>query len=247
MVATMLSSRFRVLSKLRLNSIYTVATLLIATTGLIEAGPVALLRPESTWLGAAAGVAAAPILGYLAVLADGKLTERFRRRSREQSTTAQATGTSRRASSGLTPLRVMPAGAARQLGVQRRQAAPRVPSSRISVSSQPRQQALLWLVLVAVGEELLYRGVFLGWAMLFPPLLAGFFLALGTAVFGLIHISFGWSQVVAKLPLAIIGVATTLAFGTPLCAVLVHVYFNVYYWRKRRFSALSAAATPWSA
>lgn len=248
MIATMLSSRFLSLSRLPLNTLYTMVTLVVAVVSVFAVRP-SYLSPGADVRTLLSGAVIGPMLGHLIVLADGRITEAFRRRSRLRRITAGsgAASQNRRDSAASTYTQVRPSGVARQLAVQRRQPAPRVPAGQVTVNGQPRRHALLWLILVAIGEEVLYRGFFVAWALQFSLASAVCLLALSTGVFALIHISFGWSQVVAKLPLALSSLVSTLVFGSPLCAVLAHVYFNVYYWRKRRFTALSAAATPWSA
>ncbi|MFF5207633.1 CPBP family intramembrane glutamic endopeptidase [Streptosporangium sp. NPDC000396] len=91
------------------------------------------------------------------------------------------------------------------------------------------------LVAVAVGEELVFRGVLTRLALLpGDALLAAGALAVTAAVFACSHVFFGWVQVLAKTPLAVGACVATLLTGNILAAVVAHVAFNVWVWRYRR-------------
>lgn len=101
------------------------------------------------------------------------------------------------------------------------------------VPGQPRRLATLALLLaVATLEEILFRGVLLDLAVSLPGDLAAGAAICGIAIaFALTHVSFGWVAVVAKLPLAAIATAVTLATGTVAAAAAAHAVVNVRAWR----------------
>lgn len=94
---------------------------------------------------------------------------------------------------------------------------------------------LRWLLLAAVAEECVFRGVLTG-AVLgvswFPGRLAG--LGAVMAMFCLSHLYFGWAQVAAKVPLAVLATVLVLVTGTIAGAVLAHVVVNTRVWRVTR-------------
>jgi membrane protease YdiL (CAAX protease family) len=89
-------------------------------------------------------------------------------------------------------------------------------------------------VLVAIGvlEEIIFRG-FLVEACFMIPSRAWMVLALigSVLVFALAHVQFGWAQVFAKLPLGALTIASVLALGTVIPAILIHAIFNWSVWR----------------
>lgn len=248
MVATMITGRFTRISRLPLNTTYTLVTVAVVALGMATVGVRSVWR-ESGVLVQVASVLVGVGLGHVVVLSDGLITDAFRQRSRSRSTarTGSPSAAVRRPAVATSYAQVRPSGVGRALTVQRRQSAPRVPAVATSSQSPRPRMALGWLLAVAVAEELLYRGVLTAMALDLPLAASLVALVCCTTVFAMVHISFGWSQVVAKLPLAVLTLASALLLGSPVCAIVTHGYFNWHYWRKKKFTALSAAATPWSA
>ena len=92
--------------------------------------------------------------------------------------------------------------------------------------------SLAVLIAAAVLEELLYRGLFTNLSLALPsPLLAGASLLCVTAYFCLLHIRFGWTQVLAKAPLSGLALGLTLVSGDVVPAVALHAVFNLGAWR----------------
>jgi hypothetical protein len=99
--------------------------------------------------------------------------------------------------------------------------------------------AFLYLVLVAVLEELIYRGFLVKACFLLPTnfLIVGALTA-SVALFALSHVRFGWSHVLAKLPLSILAMISVLCLRTVVPAIVAHVVFNMRIWRDRRNQSL---------
>lgn len=82
------------------------------------------------------------------------------------------------------------------------------------------------LIVVAILEELIFRGVLLYLALHVPLIGAGVVVLL-TLTFALTHVQFGWTEVACKLPLGAVSTTIALATGSVLGAVLCHVVVNV--------------------
>ena len=94
-------------------------------------------------------------------------------------------------------------------------------------------QTSLWLILlVAVLEELVFRGFIVQASLLLPhpALVAGAILA-SVVMFALSHLSFGWAHVAGKLPLGIVAALSVVALGTVAPAIIAHGLFNYQIWR----------------
>jgi membrane protease YdiL (CAAX protease family) len=92
-----------------------------------------------------------------------------------------------------------------------------------------------WLLVAAVAEECVFRGVLTATVMgisWLPGRLAG--LVAVMALFCLSHLYFGWAQVAAKAPLSVIATILVLATGAIVGAVLVHAVVNTRAWRAAR-------------
>jgi Type II CAAX prenyl endopeptidase Rce1-like len=91
-----------------------------------------------------------------------------------------------------------------------------------------REFGLRTVITVAVVEELVYRGVMVQACFLLPGRGWAAVALVGlVAAFALAHIWFGWEQVLAKLPLSAVAMASVLALGTVVPAVIAHVFFNL--------------------
>lgn len=84
-----------------------------------------------------------------------------------------------------------------------------------------------WLVCVAVGEELLYRGVLLDSARLAPPLLASIAIAVSVLLFAAAHLSLGRGNAMTMLALGGAAAAATLLSASVVPAVIGHALYNV--------------------
>ncbi|MFI5776944.1 CPBP family intramembrane glutamic endopeptidase [Nocardia sp. NPDC051570] len=91
--------------------------------------------------------------------------------------------------------------------------------------------ALGWVVLIAILEELGYRGLLLAACQrLHPTVVMGAAVLATLLWFGLIHLSFGWPHVAGKLPLGALALVGALVTGTVFTAVISHVWFNTQIW-----------------
>jgi hypothetical protein len=91
----------------------------------------------------------------------------------------------------------------------------------------------LWsLLFVAVLEEIVFRDWYIEACRLIP--LAGLRWAalIGSVLaFALLHLKFGWCDVIAKLPLGALALLAVLLTGSLLAPGAAHLYFNWRYWR----------------
>jgi hypothetical protein len=106
-------------------------------------------------------------------------------------------------------------------------------------SAVPTQ--LSWLLIAAVAEECVFRGV-LGTAATgiswIPGRVAG--LAAVMATFCLSHLYFGWPQVAAKVPLAVLATLLALVTGGVTGAVVMHAVVNTRVWWSARHQVREA-------
>lgn len=86
--------------------------------------------------------------------------------------------------------------------------------------------SLVTIVLIAVFEEMLFRGYLVQCCYLLPGVLCTVALISTVIVFGMSHASFGLWQVIAKIFLGGCCMATVLICHTILPALVVHGYFN---------------------
>lgn len=93
----------------------------------------------------------------------------------------------------------------------------------------------LWSLLsVAVLEEILFRGWYVEASRLIAlPALRWAAFAVSILAFALLHLKFGWHQVIAKLPLGALGLGVVLLTGSLLAPASAHLYFNWRYWRSQ--------------
>jgi len=99
-------------------------------------------------------------------------------------------------------------------------------------SGEVLQSGLSSIVVVAILEELLFRGLLVQACFLLPTdLLIAAALSMSVVMFALSHVSFGWPHVIGKLPLGAIAIIGVLTLGTILPAIIAHVLFNVRVWR----------------
>ncbi len=176
----------------------------------------------------AAGLPLGCFLGAAARWSDRAIVRAVMRRnatSGRPQGSAQRTGAGRATRVTEAPGALLLGGtSARTVGAQRN----RMPSR----DSDPRQFPLPTVVAVAVLEEGFFRGVLLRTALLpQSPLVTAVLVGLTLLAFSAVHVFFGWEHVLAKTPLGIAAIASVLALGSLLPAVVAHVWFNVSVWR----------------
>jgi len=92
-------------------------------------------------------------------------------------------------------------------------------------------------VSIAALEEIIYRGFYTNIGLSLHNWSAvAFFLILITCAFSMLHIRFGWVQVLAKTPLGMLALGITLISGNVFSAIVLHSVFNVSAWRAARVS-----------
>lgn len=91
------------------------------------------------------------------------------------------------------------------------------------------------LLLIAAGEEILFRGVLLNFCLAAGSLpLISFWLLCLVLAFALIHIQMGWPNVLAKIPLSLLTTLSVLLFKGVLVAIIAHGVFNSMAWEQLR-------------
>jgi hypothetical protein len=99
-------------------------------------------------------------------------------------------------------------------------------------SPEGRRFGLSSVVLAAVLEEIVYRGLLVQVCFLIPNgLWVGLGLAATTLFFSLSHLPFGWPQVAAKSPLGLLALSAALSLGSVLPAIAAHLVFNLKIWK----------------
>ena len=171
------------------------------------------LRGDSPLVWAAGSAVAGALLAYPTLNADERLARALARRSvaRGRGTASQSWGRARIAA-------VSPNGASK-----------RVPSpsrSGTGVKSSSSRPVLV-VACIALFEEAIFRGGLLVLSLKLPIWWAIVLLIVGSALFLLNHRDLGYQQVVVKMPLLAACFAVTLASGTLVGAVILHVIFNV--------------------
>lgn len=110
---------------------------------------------------------------------------------------------------------------------------------RFQFSLENRQFLLFLLVVIAVFEELIFRGFLVSACFL---LTNNFWIAIAViglvVFFALSHIFFGWLQAIAKLPLSILTTISVLASGSVLPAIFAHITFNIRAWQDMKNDAI---------
>ncbi|ETK35255.1 CPBP family intramembrane glutamic endopeptidase [Microbispora sp. ATCC PTA-5024] len=229
-LAAHLHTRWSWVRRLPLLAVHTLLMAALVAAGAALLGPASVVAPvldhPAGWWGVPAGAALGVALGLLVVRVDLAITTAWR---------AARPARARPAPQRMTAAR--PAGFAAsgtRVSERRRTGLVRARNDYAPTGSD-LQVRLELLVAVAVGEELVFRGVLTRLALLLADvrLVAGA-LVLVAAVFACSHVFFGWAQVLAKTPLATAACLVTLLTGNVLAAVVAHVLFNVWVWRYRR-------------
>lgn len=108
------------------------------------------------------------------------------------------------------------------------------PSGLISTprDKRPPIRNLLMLEAVAVLEEIIYRGVLLSIALWLPAGPRFVAIAGVVLIFALSHVSFGFAQATAKLPLGIVATLLTFGAGSVLPAAVAHGVVSAIAWQR---------------
>lgn len=101
------------------------------------------------------------------------------------------------------------------------------PSLAGGTSHRSRWQPVLIVACIALFEESIFRGGLLVLSLTFPVWPAVALIVLGSLLFLLNHRDLGYRQVIVKMPLLVACLAITLASGTLVGAVVLHMSFNV--------------------
>jgi hypothetical protein len=200
--------------------------MLIAIAGMAVIWPHAPVRDDIPRQ--LAGVIVALPAGLAVALADRRIARRLTRSRGTRLDAAPLPALAGRPSAASTS-RIRPSGQARELtrGLGARRSPPTwTPTSRDA--SVPTH--LAWLLVAAVAEECVFRGVLTPAALRAPWLagqLAGVLVVM--ALFCLSHLYFGWAQVVAKVPLSVAATLLCLLTGVA-AAVVLHAVLNTRVW-----------------
>lgn len=101
---------------------------------------------------------------------------------------------------------------------------PRRPARRLDRT----RPAVALLLAVAALEEILFRGLLLHLALSLPGVAVAAVTVVGVVLaFALTHIAFGWTEVLAKLPLSALATVAVLATGSVTAAVVAHAVINL--------------------
>jgi membrane protease YdiL (CAAX protease family) len=112
-----------------------------------------------------------------------------------------------------------------------------VPIARQTISSSTldRRSGPAPFLAVAALEEMIHRGLLVQACVLLSSTPVEVAALMGCAVlFALVHVSFGWAQVIGKLPLSVVATVAVLAFGSLVVAIVAHSLFNLRIWRDWR-------------
>jgi hypothetical protein len=123
--------------------------------------------------------------------------------------------------------------AARGPEAERRRQLLRPPAGRgdKSVAAEAGRDTLAILLVIALLEECLFRGIVVDLSLeVAPAALAAACIVGSLAAFGAAHIYWGWAEMVAKLPLGTVALLASLPFHALVGAVVVHVMFNAHVW-----------------
>ena len=98
---------------------------------------------------------------------------------------------------------------------------------------------LLLLLGVAALEEILFRGVLADLSLSLSTPAAAACLAGTLVLFALSHVYWGWSEVLSKGALGVLALASVLALGTVVPAIVAHAVVNTRSWLAVRAEAAS--------
>lgn len=103
--------------------------------------------------------------------------------------------------------------------------------SKMSIYAKPlniNKYGITSVIFVALFEEFLFRGYLLYACLSITNFsMKSLAVILTTLIFGLMHIDFGWEQVIAKTILSIITTLTVLFSGNIIAALIIHCFLNI--------------------
>lgn len=112
---------------------------------------------------------------------------------------------------------------------------------RLTGGPGPRYAGLGWLLLAGMLEEVLFRGVLVDLVLsLYSPVWIVLCLLATVVVFALSHLSLGYYEVFAKLPLGLVTLLVALLMHSVLPAIIAHGYFNFWAWHGLSQAAAAA-------
>ena len=221
-VASYINDRWLRGERSRFHAVYAATLCGVVCLGLLVQQPALWFQGSwPTWLGLSI---AGPILGAFARRCDQSIVRAIERRRRTWQrqvaapTSADLFPPSRttRSTSGSTHA---VAGKSPSAATKR--------SERASALGTPSTSYLL-LALIGALEEIVHRAILTRFCLtLQDPLAVGLALAGATAMFALSHIEYGWSNVLAKLPLGIGALGITLVTGNVFGAIVMHAWYNL--------------------
>lgn len=104
---------------------------------------------------------------------------------------------------------------------------PRLGLSKTRSKSPPFSETLVIFTLIAVFEELVFRGTVLQAMLAVESPYARIILVVAAVfLFALNHLAFGWDQVAAKLPLSALTTLLCITAGSLVPSIAAHVAFN---------------------
>lgn len=179
----------------------------------------------TTWLHAIWGIFLGGTGAWLALRLDlyiVRLMTRSKPASRQRPSNTEPRVRLRSVSMGLASESTRP----RLVGAQKMQ-------EQVEQNSEAIRLRPILLGLVAILEEVIFRGYLLKLCQLLPYPSLGVLAGIGAiCVFGMSHVFFGWLQAVAKIALGVIATLVTVLSGGILGAIIVHVLFNIAVWHK---------------
>jgi membrane protease YdiL (CAAX protease family) len=218
-------SRRALLRRARILDVYSGVLAVSLAAGVVALGPAGVVgAPEPIRL--ALALPAGVLIGLVA----RRLDRRIVRTAARSQASRLAARDRRLGSLAIEASGATPTQASLLLGGTQRRTPARAAAGRAG-AIDPRELSLGTVVVVAIAEELFYRGVLLhaarlaaAWAV--PVLVVG-----TICLFACAHVAFGWSHVLAKAPLGALTAGGVLLLGSILPALIAHVWFNVSVWR----------------
>ena len=116
-------------------------------------------------------------------------------------------------------------------------AAPRARSKKLAYGkagfTRIQDTGMSMLLLLAILEELVYRGVLMGiiWQIPHGGIIRGIALAAIVVAFAASHIVFGLENMISKIVLSSMTTASAIVLGNVMGAIVIHLAFNYRLWR----------------
>lgn len=112
--------------------------------------------------------------------------------------------------------------------------APRANAKTLPFINQSTQPSILLysLLLTALFEELIFRGVLIQFASMQSTKMFLCIVLLSLTAFSTAHIFFGNVHIIAKLPLSLFCLISCLLFHNLIGSVLIHMIFNYQIWKE---------------